>query len=253
MNIALNLNTLDHILSIFDHGIKFLDTKCNNIMEGVFTKIIYSDEFVSLNGLYLVCSLHISTNGRYSSNFWKNGEDLDKMGRNTSNNNNNNNEPRYTILQRPKSIGNLAIGNLETVEVDKYANNWRPSSQNNDLIGSNTDEFISSRSWINSLDKYKNILSFQPNHSLNIPVIHQFVQFEKQLLDYYKQYTFSKKKTVYLLQNQLLSGSTKVYRDLNENTLNNNSTTNVHYIIKISGVWESADTIGITYKFLEMY
>ena len=241
MNITLKLNTLDQISNIFDRGIKFLETKCNNIMDGVFTKIIYSDEFVSLNGLYLVCPLHTSITGRYGSTSWKNGEDTDKMGRNT-------NEPRYTILQRPKSIGNL-----EAVEVDKCANNWRPSSQPNDFTSSNTDEFISSRAWINSPDKYKNILSFQPNHSLNIPVIHQFVQFEKQLLDYYKQYTFSQKKTIYLLQNQLLSGSTKVYRDLNENTINNSSTTNVHYIIKISGVWESTDTIGITYKFLEMY
>jgi len=303
MNIILDLNTKDTLSNIFEQNIKFLDTKCNNMMDGEFTKIIYSDECVSLNGLYLICALHTANNGKYgfNSNILKMGEDLDK---------NRYIQPQYTILQRPKSSNNLTLptnnltlptnnltlptNNLTlpnesdkcvtplpicsfSINTDFYVqqsgnefkdnvntvpyrmtnpqrcNNLRPSNilpSNDDLIEPNIDE---NRKWINSYDKFKNILSFQPNYALNIPIIQQFVQFEKKLLEYYKQYTFCKKKMVYLLQNQLLSGSTKVYRDLNENTINNSSTTNVYYIIKISGVWESVDTIGITYKFLEMY
>jgi hypothetical protein len=39
------------------HSLNFLDTKKNMVIDGFFTKIIYSDATVSLNGLYLHCPL----------------------------------------------------------------------------------------------------------------------------------------------------------------------------------------------------
>ena len=55
MNIGLNIsNVLDQI-----YNIKILDKKKNNIFDGEFTKIVYSDENVSLNGLYLYVPLFL--------------------------------------------------------------------------------------------------------------------------------------------------------------------------------------------------
>lgn len=184
MNIALNANMVD-----IDSCIKFLDTKNNNIMDGKFTKFLYSDEYASFNGLYVVCPL-----------------------------------TRFV-----------------------------------------TNSF------------YKNNFTFNVNNPNNQPIIQHLIQFEKQLIHLYKQYSTCNKKHVFSLENQLYTGSIKVYHDNivkgikqhgtfhNEMTknsfhddlticsLNKSVSRQSFYIIKISGIWETSDTIGITYKFLEMY
>ncbi len=176
--------------------IHFLDTKRNMIMEGEFTKILYTTPEVSIDGILIDFPIYIQTN---------------------------------------------------------------PSSQ--------------------SLDKYsnRNIIKFQPFHSTNAKIIQYFVVFENVLLDYYKQYKSIAKKSVYLLQNQLYNGSTKIYRnyitsvapnerfsgdsrtmvspnkmDDSPGLLARQNPKNKGYAIKISGVWESADSVGITYKILEI-
>ena len=220
MNIILNIQDINDI----EQTVKFLDTKRNNIMNGEFTKLIFSDEYITLNGLYLNCPLFVqsqypSSNMRYSVSL-----------------------PSYTTHD---------ISHQER----PYINGQQGQS----------------------FQSYKNIINFQPNNSSNIQTINQFALFEKRLLDYYKLYNNCNKKSIYLLQNQLFSGSTKFYRDLTENTLQllankpvhisilqRNSVlpekpkdfsniSKIYYVVKISGVWESTDTIGITYKFLEMY
>ena len=52
MNIILNPSHF-HLGSTF-----FLDTKSNIIMDGNFTKIIYSSEWFSMNGIYLSFNIH---------------------------------------------------------------------------------------------------------------------------------------------------------------------------------------------------
>ena len=49
MNIILKLNMFNC------ENIQYLDTKKNIIMDGNFTKIIYSDNNITLNGLYIHC------------------------------------------------------------------------------------------------------------------------------------------------------------------------------------------------------
>jgi len=191
MNIALNFKDIQSI----DHNIKFLDTKRNNIMDGEFTKILYSDKCVTLNGVYVICPLHLYPQNMNAG-----------VGANASASANSS-----IVASRQRSINNANI----------YP--------------------------------YKNIITFQPNHPINSQIIHQFAQFEKQLIALYKKYTLSKKTPVYSLQNQLSSGNTKYYREIQINTIANPSTTNVWHIIKISGIWETSQNIGITYKFLEMY
>ena len=150
--------------------IHFMEKKRNIIMTGDFTKILYSDEFLSLNGLFIECP----------------------------------------IITQP---------------INKYQN--------------------------------KNTIWFQPYSIQNVNVVKNFCQLERKIIEYYKTYTRCRKSPIYVLYNQLYSGNTKIYRDISEesNKIRQDNTVSltVKYIIKISGVWESEDSFGITYKFLEYY
>jgi hypothetical protein len=209
MNIILKIKHIfeDEILN--RNTLFFLDTKQNMIIPGEFTKILYSDDLITLNGLYLDCPLFLQP-------------------------------------------------------VEKF--------------------------------NKKNTIWFQPYHIQNTNVIQQFSNFEKELLEYYKQHTGSNKTLIYSIHNQLYSGNAKIYTTFSnssvekkserckplciENTQssgtfsvknihemggsnekkNNTSTvaedyiecTDFKYIIKISGIWESEERIGVTYKFIKL-
>lgn len=167
MNIALTIEQIN-----IDLYVKLLDKRRNNIiMDGEFTKLLYSDEFITLNGIYLV----------------------------------------FPIIKSQTIIESIPTKNC-------YNGNQMNKSGQKKLI-------------------------FQPNHPMNIHLIQQIALFEKQLLRFYKESTFSEKNPVYSLQNQLMNGFIKAFYD--------NGKENAVYYIKISGIWETAKNVGITYKFIE--
>jgi hypothetical protein len=59
MIILLNLNDFTYIMQtntpyiVFNDYIRFADAKSNNLLDGEFTKILYSNENITLNGLYI--------------------------------------------------------------------------------------------------------------------------------------------------------------------------------------------------------
>ena len=61
MNIILNINDLSNkertAVELEKNRVHFLEKKRNIIMDGVFTKIIFSDEFITMNGLYINCPM----------------------------------------------------------------------------------------------------------------------------------------------------------------------------------------------------
>ena len=59
------MNLLCDIVSFNRDNVCFLDTKRNMVIEGKFTKLVYSDFAVSLNGLYLYCPLQ----GQYTASY----------------------------------------------------------------------------------------------------------------------------------------------------------------------------------------
>jgi len=179
MNIGLHIsNVLDQI-----YNIKILDKKKNNIFDGEFTKIVYSDENVSLNGLYLYVPIFL--------------------------------EKSYPV-----------------------------SNTNNHQYG------VKPTHKVNSISIGKNILYFQTHHPQNALYIQQIKQLEREMIDYYKEYMNSDKTPLYGLYTQLISGTIRFYR---ESVVDYSvPTANKYYILKISGIWESNTTIGVTYKFIEM-
>jgi hypothetical protein len=155
---------LDTISQIDIKNISFLETKRNIIVDGNFTKIIYSDICVTMNGIFAKFPLKIT--------------DMD-------------------------------------------------SNMN------------------------KNIVAFNPNIMHNYSMIKTLAEIENKIIDYYNHEYGINNKCVYILLNQLLTGKIKLYREGSEKDMNRHGEI-PNVIIKISGVWETNDEVGITYKFLEM-
>jgi hypothetical protein len=100
----------------------------------------------------------------------------------------------------------------------------------------------------NIVNKY--ILKFDTFNETNMEISKKLIQIEKMLIDNYIITSSPKKRAFYLLREQLEFGSLKLYRDLN---ISNNNTSKPVYILKISGIWENNENIGLTYKFIEVY
>lgn len=97
----------------------------------------------------------------------------------------------------------------------------------------------------------KNIIKFYPSSPNNISLVQDLSKIEYRIIEYYKQLNNITKKTTCLLTKQLYSGSLKLYKEYNDYKLmNDNKPT---YIVKISGIWENDDEVGINYKVIESF
>jgi len=144
----------------------FLNPKQNIIMDGTFSKIIYSNEHMSLNSIYL----HLP---------------------------------------------------LEIQSIEKTMN--------------------------------KNIVKFTNDSVKNMVLIQELTKIENRIIEYYKQ-THPNKGCKYssaILSKQLASGNIRLYKDYMINTEEKKSA--LQFILKISGIWESQQDIGITYKIIDVY
>lgn len=151
MNIIYKLDNVDIT------GVYFSDKKKNMLMEGSFTKLLYSDEYITTIGLYVQCPF--------------------------------------------KSHAKSILSNKCFLTMKPH--------ENGDLV-----------------QKIKSIESF--------------------LMSYYVQYTQTTKHPTYLLSEKLDSGNIKYYSKVNNINKSN------HIVLKISGIWESDQECGITFKFIQM-
>ena len=158
MNIVLEISQIDI------KNILFLDTKKNIIIDGHFTKLIYADDVVTINGIFIAFPIRISG-------------------------------------------------------IDRLMN--------------------------------RNSMSFQLSSGNNPEVIKEISVFENRLIEYYKCEYSIQKKTNLMLTNQLATCKIKLYKEFS--TINKNTGFAPKIVLKISGIWETADEIGVTYKFIEMY
>ena len=88
----------------------------------------------------------------------------------------------------------------------------------------------------NIYNKYKCIYSVDKN----MQYIKKIEYLEKKILEK----IVSKKKRVYNIKNQLYTGCIKLFTN---SPIHKNKT---EMVLKISGIWETYDEIGITYKFM---
>jgi len=98
---------------------------------------------------------------------------------------------------------------------------------------------------VHDMNDNNHIRYLQTNNTQNIQLKHDLQNIEEQLLKNYMDYNRIKKKCDHILMNQLVTNQIRVYR-------NHDKKSNNKYVIKISGIWETRDKIGITYKILEL-
>ena len=118
----------------------------------------------------------------------------------------------------------------------------------------------------NGVSGNKYFFKFQPNHLANENTINNMINIEYRILEFYKNIFKVNKKITTVLRNQLYNGYIKIYKNMtnyrDENMmlmndaknpkhmiLDNVYPTKKTFLIKISGVWEDSENIGLTYKF----
>jgi hypothetical protein len=159
------INKMNFIFDINDFQIEnmhLFEKKKNIVVDGIFTKIIYSDKLLSMNGIYLNFPLEITSNQNIYNN--------------------------------------------------------------------------------------KNVY-FYSYTKMNAVYIKELSQIEEYIVNYYKHFYNVNKENSMVFAKQLQSGFFKLYRE--QNTDRKCGT--VKYVLKISGIWETKNEIGITFKLLEMY
>jgi hypothetical protein len=78
------------------------------------------------------------------------------------------------------------------------------------------------------------------NSAENNTNLEKLFQIEKHILENYAEYFAIRKTHIYMIRNSFYNGSFKIYEKINKNTDT--------FIFRISGIWESADEVGLTYK-----
>ena len=94
----------------------------------------------------------------------------------------------------------------------------------------------------------KQYVYFNSHLQKNLLCITKISEIENSVLNYYKKTNGITKKNNLMLTNQLYNGFFKIYKD--NSYIPNHGTKK--YILKISGLWENQNEIGITYKFNEV-
>jgi hypothetical protein len=96
----------------------------------------------------------------------------------------------------------------------------------------------------------KKQIKFNPYTQPNMQIIQDFSKLEYRILEYYKQTKQNNKKFINSLAKQLYSGYLKIYKDYNQSAQCSNGP--CVFLLKISGIWETNDNIGLTYKIYEI-
>jgi len=159
----------------------FLDKKKNNIIDGCFSKIIYSSEYFTMNGVFFVIPF---------------------ISKSTS---------QITQISSGKLSGREPQYNQEFIE-NKYT------------------------------------VCFYAHDIKNLQYITLLSEIENTIINTYKEMNGLKKCNNLVLTNQLYKGFFKIYKEKQTCKCSNEK----KYMLKISGVWENANEVGITYKFTEI-
>lgn len=202
----------------------FLDTKKNMVIDGKFTKIVYSDSVVSLNGLYIYCPIDSSQTSPVNITPSK----LAVAGLRPADQKSITNPPElYNIYGQ----GSFVPGSLLTT-------NGNGSQDHGSTIITKKIPFV-----------------FSLLNPTNIYMIKELNRIEHEIIEHYKEMFQINKTNVYLLRNQLKSGNIKVVHKIPSMTQTTESPSKLEnnhlrpIVVKISGIWETDVNIGITFKF----
>ena len=86
-------------------------------------------------------------------------------------------------------------------------------------------------------------ITFQPYDRQNIKYIQYIANIELEILDYYNRLNNTNKKQITVLNKKLYSGNIRT-------NLSNSAKINNNITIKISGIWETTNEIGLAIKLI---
>ena len=86
--------------------------------------------------------------------------------------------------------------------------------------------------------------TYPPYDKVNLNYIKQMSKIEMEILEYYKHVNNIHKKSIDIISKKLYSGNIRLYSNTNNNF-------NIkQLIIKISGIWETRDEVGLAIRLL---
>jgi hypothetical protein len=158
--------TIDSPRKVIINNVYMLDPKRNMVMDGFFSKLMYSNEYFAMTGLYVLFPIEIS--------------------------------------------------NIDVIGMKKQVN-------------------------------------FNPHSQTNLQIVQDFAKLEYRVLEHYKQTKQCNRKISNSLAKQMYLGNMKIYKDFNQyNKSVDLDTTSNFFLLKISGIWETSDSVGLTYKLYEI-
>jgi len=227
-------------------NIHFLETKKNIIMDGNFTKIGYSDDCISLNGIYIYFPIEKCESVKTEKMMNKNMIYFDP-------NLPSNKQLIKKITKIEKNILDYFLfmnTNNENHNYEKMFSGLR--NYDCSVLCRRSFETTPRMDTFLPLEKTNNT-SFEIFNGLNKPnPLAQNtdidIAYEKEInkIIIRKKIT-EMKQVINKLETQLQNGYIKLFK---KNYLITNEPH--HFILKISGVWENNFQIGITYKFMEI-
>lgn len=235
------MNLLCDISTFNPNHLFFLDTKKNMVIDGKFTKLVYSDSMVSLNGLYLYCPIDV---------FKQDHSKEKEIGK---------------VVERLQPDGKGAK-NEERLQPDSKGKEWRDSimGPSPPVRGLRPPEFGTKDTAFTGVyksNRYTNEegctvvtkkipVLFSILNPTNLQIMKELNRIEHEILEYYNEYFKMNKVNVYSLRNQLKSGNIRVVHKVTEPRSEDDYTRDQRpLVVKISGIWETDMNVGITFKF----
>ena len=221
------------------HHVYFTETCKNNIVNGTFTKIQYSDSMISFHGIFLYFPLQVAnmnTPNNLRASFSLSKDSPVSVPCDT--------KATSVPLTLPPWFSDTIPPKVVLPEIDETLQQNSASLRMMCRVNSVPDT-------CDGISQHRHQIWFSPTHPINYNTIKDLNQIEYHLMEYYKQYRGqTHKQNVYSLRNQLRTGNLRIYvYATDEPPVKTNES---FYVLKISGVWETATHVGITYKFMHI-
>jgi hypothetical protein len=244
------MNILLDSLNFNIHNVFFLEKKKNTVIDGSFTKLVYSTNYFTMNGLYFTLPF-LCKPKKQSCKQIKYGWNAKITGREAiggRENSGERNSKEFEANSGEKSSTELTnvnqgLKNLDSSHSAKISGREAVGYRENSGERS-SKEFLRSFTEENVIP-YKSTIHFYPHDVINLQYIISLSEIESAILTLYKSMNDINKKSKVILTSQLYSGCFKIYKEHSIHYGTN------PYFLKISGIWETPDEIGITYKIIE--
>jgi hypothetical protein len=98
----------------------------------------------------------------------------------------------------------------------------------------------------------KVVLHFSPANQANWGFYKELCRFEHDVIAAFRTYASSQKTPVYAMREYFKFGTVKIFRSPTHARVAHEGETESVCVLKISGIWETENSVGVTYKIVEM-